>query len=832
MKDINIISYNRCFLNPAFFIANFSGYFKFLFLVLIFPSVLFAQSTQETNVRVKTKFNQDWKFSLEDEAGFESPTYDDSQWRTLNLPHDWSIEGEFDASNPAAGNGAFLPCGVAWYRKSFTLPDSMKGKRMVIQFDGVYMNSRVYINGHFLGQYPYGYSTFQYDLTEHIQFGRPNVIAVKVDNSLQPASRWYAGSGIYRNVWLISTNQVHFDNYAGVFISYPAVSKENAELKVQYKIVSNAFPESEFMWWRRNLNANQRITKEAVITSTILDSKGNAVAQGTLKENIGDFNEFTFSQTIQVKNPKLWSADNPELYTMKTSLEYDGKVMDDYSTIIGIRKIEFTPEKGMLVNGFQEKLKGVCLHQDAGSLGVAVPVGVWHERLKKLKEMGCNAIRPSHHPYAPEFYDLCDSMGFYVMDEAFDEWNKGYTWGTTENTYGKMPYSYHLYFNQWAETDLQAMIRRDRNHPSVIMYSIGNEIPNQRTPDGTTIAKKLQDICHSEDPTRMVTSAVDFVEDANGNGFLAGLDIAGYNYIDRYNGEAMYSPEMAKKAKRLLLGTETYYGPRYWLAVRDNENVIGEFVWVAFDYLGEAGKWPKRGWDAGLIDMAGFPYPEYYLRKSYWSNQPVLQIAIETSATPESDWHPRKAVSHWNHKWVGNYLLPLYVYSNCDEVELRINDALIGRKAVDKNLYYARWDVPYKTGKVQAIGYKNNKKITEHTLKTAGNASEIKVTASKTSLKANNEDVAILEVTIVDKNGIPVPDATQEIKVDISGPAKLIGLDNGNQSDVSAFKSNKRKGYEGRLLITLQATNNAGPVKVEVSSPGLKTATAFLQAIK
>jgi beta-galactosidase len=269
---------------------------------------------------------------------------------------------------------------------------------------------------------------------------------------------------------------------------------------------------------------------------------------------IGDFDDVSFAHSISVKNPKLWSAENPDTYTLKSTLEYDGKVMDDYSVTIGIRKIEFTPEKGMLVNGVQEKLKGICLHQDAGSLGVAVPIGVWQERLKKLKDMGCNAIRPSHHPFAPEFYDLCDKMGFYVMDEAFDEWNKGYTWGTTENTYGKVPYGYHLYFNQWAETDLRAMIRRDRNHPSVIMYSIGNEIPNQRTPDGTQLAKRLQDICHSEDPTRLVTSAVDFVEDANRNGFLAALDIAGYNYVDRYNGCQMYGPEKAKYPKRLLLG--------------------------------------------------------------------------------------------------------------------------------------------------------------------------------------------------------------------------------------------------------------------------------------
>jgi len=803
-------------------------YFNYLFLLIFFPSLLFGQSP-EKNVRIKSKLNSEWKFILDDKSGFESADFNDSSWRSLDLPHDWSIEGQFNAKNTAGGQGAFLPCGIGWYRKSFILPDSMKNKRVVIQFDGVYMNSKVYINGHFLGQYPYGYSTFQYDLTGYIQFSEENTIAVRVDNSLEPSSRWYSGSGIYRNVWLIATNPVHFDNYSGVFASYPEVSKENALIKVQYKIIANAFPETDFQWWRRNTASNKRITKVATITSSVFDGKGKLVSKAVTKENISDFNEYTFLQTIALKNPKLWSATDPETYTLKSTLEYDGQVMDDYSTTIGIRKIEFTPEKGMAVNGIPEKLKGVCLHQDAGSLGTAVPVEVWHERLKKLKSMGCNAIRPGHHPFAPEFYALCDTMGFYVMDEAFDEWNKGYTWGSTENTYGKVPYGYHLYFDQWAETDLKAMILRDRNHPSVIMYSIGNETPNQRTPDGMQIAKKLMDICHSEDSTRMVTSACDFVEDANNTGFLSALDIAGYNYIDRYNGALMYGPEKAKYPQRLILGTETFHNTPYWLAVRDNDFVIGEFVWVGYDYLGEADRFPKRGWDAGIIDMAGNPRPEYYLRKSYWSDEPVVHIAVETGKTPASDWHPRKGDSHWNHKWNGGYLLPVYVYSNCDEIELRLNDSIIGRNAVDKNLYYALWNIPYQAGKIQAIGYRNNKKVTEQTLTTSGNAVGMDISANKTTLSADKEDVVLLDVTIIDKNGLTVPDANNEITVEVTGPARLIGLDNGNQSDVSAFKTKTRKAFEGRLLLTIQATETPGPIKIVLKATGLNSAVYLIQ---
>jgi beta-galactosidase len=293
----------------------------------------------------------------------------------------------------------------------------------------------------------------------------------------------------------------------------------------------------------------------------------------------------------------------------------------------------------------------------------------------------------------------------------------------------------------------------------------------------------------------------------------------------------MYGPEKAKYPKRLVLGTETYHNTPYWLAVRDNDFLLGEFVWVGYDYLGEAGRWPKRGWDAGLIDMAGNPYPEYYLRKSYWSREPVVRIAVETAKKPASDWHPRKAVSHWNHQWGGDFLLPVYVYSNCDEVELKLNDSVVGRKAVDKNLYYARWDLPFRAGKIQAIGYKNGRKVTEHTLRTAGNALGMSISTTKTTLLANKEDVSILEVILVDENGVPVPDAVNEISVEVTGPAKLIGMDNGSQSDVTAFKTNTRKAFEGRLRITIQATAEKGSVKIKLQSSGLKAADYSIQTV-
>lgn len=798
---------------------------KKLLIVAAILMTSFCKSYSQSNttsIRTKTNFNSDWKFIKGDNPAFKNVDFIDTQWRKLQLPHDWMIEGPFDKTNPSEASSAYLPGGIGWYRKTFTLPDSLKSKKIFIQFDGIYMNSDVWINGQFLGRYPYGYSLIEYDLTGLVKPGQTNVMAVRVDNSLEPSARYYAGAGIYRNTWLVVTDRLHFDNKTGVFVAYKNVTEQAATIACNYKIISNAFPESEFHWWRANTALNKRITKQVTITTTVLDGKGIIVASKKSVQPIGDFKEFIFTENITINKPKLWSSSNPVLYQLKSSLEYDGKIADDQVTLIGIRSIAFTKEKGMLVNGRQEKIKGVCLHQDAGSLGNAVPDGVWQYRLQKLKDMGANAIRCSHHPFAPEFYSICDSMGLYVMDEAFDEWNKGYGF-TTENTAGKMKYGYHLYFNQWAETDLRAMIQRDRNHPSVIMYSIGNEIPNQQAFDGALLASKLQNICHDEDPTRLVTAGCDLIAFANENGFLDTLDIAGYNYVARFTGEKVYGGEKERYPNRLYLGTETYFDTNYWLAVRDNDYVMGDFIWAGFDYLGEGIAWPKRGWDACLIDMAGAERPEYYLRKSYWSKEPVVRIAIQNGKSPESEWHPRPAASHWNWKWNASFLNNVFVYSNCDAVELLMNDSSFGKKVVDKDLYYAKWEIPFYPGKLKAIGYKNGKAVTEHLLQTAGDAAGIKLVSNKQHLLANGTDVAVIEINVVDKNGIPVNDNQQEISVSIDGPATLIGLDNGDQRNHDQYKTSTRKTFNGRLLATVQATDKAGKVVVRFSGTGLQT---------
>lgn len=803
---------------------------KYIFLIIA-NTVLFSSLFQlnGAEVRKKTKFNSDWKFMLGDNTNYKNVTFDDSNWRDLSLPHDWSIEGEFKKENPSGPFGGFLPGGIGWYRKSFILPDSLASKRIFIQFDGIYMNSEVWVNNRFMGRYPYGYSMIEYDLTGLVKPGEKNIIAVRVDNSLEPSSRYYAGSGIYRNVWLLSTNPTHLDNEGGVFVTYNKVSEKAATINCEFKIISNALEGSEYMWWRQNPAINTRIKKDMTILSELFDQKGKIVAKKSSIETIGDFQKYTFQQEINVSKPILWSSTTPYLYKLVTTLTYDGKIIDTQHTTLGIRSIEYSADKGMLVNGKQEKLKGICLHADAGSLGNVVPKDVWIYRLSKLKKMGSNAIRTSHHPFPPEFYTICDSMGFYVMDEAFDEWNVGYGFGN-ENTGGKNDYGYHLYFNQWAETDLRAMVKQARNHPSVVMYSIGNEIPNQLHSDGALLVSKLKKICHDEDPSRLVTSGCDFWGEYNKNGFMDSLDIAGYNYIGRYHGDEMYAPEKKKYPKRLYLGTETYHDTPYWLAVRDNDYVMGEFVWAGFDYLGEGLSWPKRGWDASLIDMAGTERPEYYLRKSYWSDEPVVRIAVQNAETPESEWHSRPVASHWNWKWNMNYLNKVFVYTNCDEVELFVNKQSLGKKQVDKNVYYALWKIPYTPGTIKAVGYKNGKQVNEHMLQTTGNAVGLKLNSEKTNIRANTEDVAIIEVSLIDENGIELSSGDNEISVKIEGNATLIGLDNGDQRNHDKYKTSFRKAYNGRLLATIQSTEKPGKITVTFSAKDLRPTEIILNS--
>lgn len=778
-------------------------------------------------MRQKVSINKDWKFTLSDNPQFRDSIYNDASWRVLNLPHDWSIEGAIDKS--IGGPGGFFPIGIGWYRKTFTLPESMKGKQLILQFDGIYMNSEVWINGNFLGRHPYGFTTFQYDLTEFVKSGKGeiNTIAVRVDNSVKESTRWYTGSGIYRNAWLIATNFVHFNNYKGVYITTPDATTQKATINVNYDFASNFFTIEAIKKWKENVYAKQaEVTKKLIIRSTIIDNNGTEIAKAESEKECSQFQSSNLlNQQIEVNQPKLWSINSPSIYYLKSEILCDGQVVDDQLTSFGIRKLEYIPNKGMFVNGKMEKLKGVCVHQDMGSFGVAVPIQVWHHRLMKLKEIGCNAVRTSHHPFAPEFYDLCDSIGMYVMDEAFDEWTRGWPYNYTENNQGKAPNGYHLYFDQWSETDLRAMLQRDRNHPSIVMYSIGNEIPDQKNAEGYKIAQKLVAICHAEDNTRPVTSGCDQYMDATNNGFMDALDISGYNYIDRNFKEEMYGPEHNKRPNKLCLGTETIRTTQNFIAYRDNDYVIGGFIWVGIDYFGESDVYPQRGWTRGLMDIAGFEKPEFYQYKSFWSDNPTVQLAVEQKEKGK----PQTELK-WN--WKSTDSLTVNAYSNCDQVEVFLNNQSLGRKQIDKNTYVGIWPINFKPGTLKAIGYKANKKVTQDVLKTADEAIRMVAKSNKKTLVADMKDMLLIEITLVDKNGNPVYDADNTISVNVMGNGSLTGIDTGDMFYTGIFKTNIRKAYKGKLLLTVKSADTAGKISIELESEKLESLKLQLQTSK
>ena len=796
--------------------------------LLCFASAL-AASEPAPSPREVIPFDTGWRFLLGDDPAAKQPSFDDTSWRTLDVPHDWSIEGPLAKPPEGDGNSGFFPHGIGWYRKSFTL-GATTGKKVVIEFDGVYMNSDVWINGQFLGRKPYGFTGFRYDLTQFLRTnGSPNVLAVRVDDSAEPSTRWYSGSGIYRHVRLITTSYTHFRLDGGISITTPEITAGQATVQANYTIDAHFFSEEERAAWARNTWGAKPVSRDIVLTSSVLAPDGTVVASTESKitlENMHPGQPAT--QRVMVPKPRLWSETTPDLYKLRSTLTLEGRTLDETTTMFGIRRLEFDPDRGMLVNGKPTKLKGVCLHQDAGSFGNAVPTAIWARRIVLLKEMGCNAIRTSHHPFAPEFYDLCDQMGIYVFDEAFDEWTRDWAYNYTENTGGKAKYGYHLYFNQWHETDLRAMLRRDRNHPSVVLWSIGNEIPNQLDRDGYKMAKELIAICHEEDPTRPATSACDQSAVSSRNGFMDTLDIYGYNYIDRLYSTNTYVPEHARFPKRLFLGTETGSAIHYWLGVRNNDYVIGEFIWTGIDYLGESGSLPRRGNGSGFIDLASGKKPGFYQRAAYWRDDPVLQLSVSSApatatgrgANPASG-RGAPSVSTWN--WPADAQVTVQAATNCDEVELLLNDQSLGRHTVSRDLYNSDWTVPYAPGKLSAVGYRAGQKVAASELRTHGAAAKLQITPLPSPISS---DLALYEITVVDEASLSVPEGTPAVTVRVEGPSRLIGIDTADLSYGGLFKTDTRDAYQGRLMATVQRTAPTGEVRVTATAPGLSAATA------
>ncbi|MGA2173692.1 MAG: glycoside hydrolase family 2 TIM barrel-domain containing protein [Verrucomicrobiota bacterium] len=774
--------------------------------------------------RQRTNIDFDWRFHLGDVPAASAPEFADGSWRLLDVPHDFSAEGDFSRTN--ASCTAFLPGGIAWYRKTVVIPADWRNKLVSVEFDGVSMNSEVWINGHFLGKRPYAYSTFSYDLTPHVRPGT-NVLAVRVDHSQIVDSRWYTGSGIYRHVWLNATEKLHVARH-GLYVTTPEVTPERARVAIQTRVQNETAAGAE-----------------VELVTELADPGRKAVQQVTSRETIPAGGERVFTQSAEVTSPKLWSPATPALYRAVTTIRAAGKVVDRLETPFGIRSIRFDAQEGFFLNGQSTKFKGICLHHDAGVVGAAVPDKVLERRLRLAKECGCNAIRTSHNPAAPEFYDLCDRMGLMVMDEAFDEWTGAKNkWIEGRNAGTPSRHGYAEVFNQWAEADLREMALRDRNHPSIVLWSIGNEIDYPNDPfshpaDGNRyrpqnpsaeilaqIAPRLIKVVRECDSSRPVTAALANLPASNATGLADLLDVAGYNYqIEQYE------KDFAAFPARKFVGSETGFGMEY-VQITRRPRVTGQFLWVGFDYLGEADSWPSRGSAAGLFDTRGFLKPRGALRVALWSEKPVVFAGVRSVRGSAREWGQGGAAveNHWNWQEDSRPELPVDVYANCEAVELFLNGQSLGRKsAADARNCVFSWKVPFKAGELKAVGTRAGQTV-ENRLVTAGAPTRLELAAEPAQLAADGRDVAHVEVRLVDANGVLVPNADALCTAKVTGAGRLLGLDNGDQRDMSALRSPTRRTRQGRALALVQSARAAGTIELTVSAPGLPEARLSLRA--
>jgi beta-galactosidase len=805
---------------------------RILILSVLFTG--FSQVVSYAQGRDVINFNFGWKFYKGDLPGAEKILFDDSSWRKLDLPHDWSIEGPFSKDNYSCTG--YLPGGIGWYRKTFKVEDQSNGKKTFVSFDGIYNNSEVWINEHYLGKRPNGYISFEYDLTPFLLKGKENVIAVKVDHSLYGDSRWYTGSGIYRNVKLISVDMVHIRQW-GVSYTTPEVSSQKATIAVNTSIV------------------NELTTDIDGELKNILLSGKDTIARFVQKISVGRSAEKSFSATLVVPKPKLWSVDEPNLYSLVTVFKARD-MQDKLITQVGIRTIQFDAGKGFFLNGKSMKLKGICMHHDAGALGSAVPREEMARRLDLLKEMGCNAIRTSHNPFAPDFLELCDEKGFLVIGEAFDEWElpkKKWLAGWNVGTPGKEGYSVN--FKEWAKRDLTDFILRDRNHPSVIMWSIGNEIDYPNDPythpilnteaNPQTWAKFSDQLPHADrlgeiardlvavikgiDTSRPVTAGLASVLMSNETGYADALDVAGYNYQ-----EFRYAPDHLKYPSRPIYGSENGMTLEMWNYVADNDYVIGQFIWTGIEYIGEAGRFPMRSNTAGVIDLAGNRKPEFYFRQSIWSDKPM--VFFGTTDRPDNGrttdlWAHKRVEPVWNYD--DGKKISVNAFSNCEEVELFLNNKSLGtKKMADFKNRAITWEMPFEKGTLKAVAKNKGVEAASFELRTTGQANTIMASADKKSFKADRESLDHVYVTLCDEAGNCVYSADNEITCEISGPARLIGMDDSNPSNVEDYKDNKQHAFHGKVLVYLQSTDKAGKVTIRLTSPGLKDAVVTLDVVK
>jgi len=795
----------------------------------ILLSSLIACSVTPSGVRKTELFTKGWQFNLGDVPNGHEPGLNDSQWRILNLPHDWSIEGSFSKDHPATPGGGALPGGIGWYRKTFSLPASDSSKLVFVEFDGVYRNSEVWINGQYLGKRPYGYISFRYELTTFLKYGNEkNVLAVKVDNSRQPNSRWYSGSGIYRNVRLVTTERICVDHW-GTVVTTPEATETSASVSITTQL-RNAFRESQ----------------PIVLKTRVVDDDGHTVGQVESQHTLPKDSTIEVAQGLSMNSPALWTIESPRLYRAITTIECGGRLCDDYETPFGIRTFHFDRDKGFFLNGKLTKIKGVCNHHDLGCLGAAVNRRALKRQLEIMKAMGVNGIRTSHNPPAPELLELCDTMGFIVMDEAFDMWQMK-----------KTEYDYALDWNEWHQLDLQDMILRDRNHPIVFIWSIGNEVMEQddmNDNSGAVIAEELTAIVKRLDTARPVTSACNNVDPANPLIKSGALDLIGLNYhhetfadfLKTHPGKPFIGTETTSsldtrghydmpsdsvrvwpirwdipfKGGNADLTCSAYDNCRVpwgsshadtWKIIKKHDFLSGMYIWTGFDYLGEPTpySWPARSSYFGIVDLAGFPKDAYYMYQSEWTDTPVLHV-----------------FPHWN--WREGETVDIWAYTNCEEVELLLNGESLGTKRKSGDELRIQWRVPFAPGTLKAIGRTSGKEPMIHEVKTAGAPAGIVLAADRSFIAADGDDLSFVTVSVVDGKGVVVPDADNLIEFTVLGEGKIIGVDNGLQTSGESFKATSRKAFNGLCLAVIQSTEVAGNITVKAASAGLNESVVVI----
>ena len=820
---------------------NISSVLSLLMLIILFWA---CSKKEEVFGSRKISFNSDWSFHLNDSIVDKDTIGANTKWRTLDVPHDWGVEGKFDEKSPAGYGGGALNGGLGWYKKTFKVDTEDSTKITSITFDGVYKNSEVWVNGHYLGKRPNGYIGFQYKISPYLNYGdKSNEIIVKVDNSKQPNSRWYSGSGIFRNVWLETTDKLRVAQW-GTYITTPKVTAKKASIQIETTIQNQ-----------------HTASKNAIVTTTIF-KEDTKVASTTQNITIAANADQKIKQDVQVEIPILWSVEKPELYTAVTEILVDDQIVDQYKTNFGIRSFKFDIEKGFILNGKQVKIKGVCLHHDLGPLGSAINTRAIERQLEILKEMGVNGIRTSHNPPAPELLDLCDKMGFIVMDEAFDMWKKA-----------KSKYDYSLNWDQWHVKDLQDQILRDRNHPSIFMWSIGNEIPEQWSDEGVVIAKELSAIVKKLDTTRLVTAAmnpavnmnIDAVTlqfekpktDLNSLATSGVLDIIGYNYAHQtfeYHQKNFPNVPFIATETTSALETRGHYefpsdtvkvwpvrwdlpfttgnpdntvsafdqtrapwGSTHeatWKVIKKHDFLAGMYIWTGFDYIGEPTpyEWPSISSYFGIVDLAGFPKDVYYMYQSEWTDTTVLHLF------PHWNWKAGQTVDVWAY------------YNNADEVELFLNGKSVGVRSKKGEDLHVIWRIPFQPGTLKAISRKNGKTILETEIQTAGNPSNLKLTADRSSINADGNDLSFVTVDILDAKGVLAPNANNEISFSLKGNGKIVGVCSGDPVSHESYKGTKHTALNGKCLVVVQSSNKKGRLELTANANGLKSTTIIIKA--